>query len=379
MYMEDQELLNQICEERNHTEGTKKVYIMAVKSFVKFHETSLTDIIKKAEEEEEEGVRWKNRTIRKRLIDYRKYVYKHYLKSTATMYFQRIISILQHVEIELHKLPPFSTKNLNQNPPTTFRDIPDKKILKKAIQLADNRIKAIILFSSSSGCAIKETLTITIQDFIEATKEYHNNGDIGEILRDIQSHDNVIPTFQLRRHKTNRYYYTFCSPEAVTAIISYLQTSGRNLDFDEPLFKIHRRSLSKFYTNTNDTLGLGFRGNRRILTSHSVRKYHSTILNNLGIFTESEVHFLQGRARGNLDEIYLLKDPSKLREKYAQCIDALQINWKYNLITVDSPEVQRMVIENKKLKSELSTQSKRLNKIESMINEYTYDEWKEIL
>ena len=39
-------------------------------------------------------------------------------------------------------------------------------------------MKAIILFISSSGCARQETLNITIQDFIEATHEYHNSNDI---------------------------------------------------------------------------------------------------------------------------------------------------------------------------------------------------------
>lgn len=41
-------------------------------------------------------------------------------------------------------------------------------------------MKAIILFMSSSGCARRETLNLTVMDYMNATKEYHNTDNIME-------------------------------------------------------------------------------------------------------------------------------------------------------------------------------------------------------
>ena len=57
------------------------------------------------------------------------------------------------------------------------------EIIKDAINITNPIMQAIILFISSSGCARQETLNITIQDFIDATREYHDSDDIYEICR----------------------------------------------------------------------------------------------------------------------------------------------------------------------------------------------------
>ena len=60
-------------------------------------------------------------------------------------------------------------------------------------------MRAIILFMSSSGCAMAETLSLNIDDFIEATRQYHGTSDIYEVLDILKERDDVIPTFKLRR------------------------------------------------------------------------------------------------------------------------------------------------------------------------------------
>ena len=85
-------------------------------------------------------------------------------------------------------------------------------------------MRAFVLFMSSSGCARQETLNITIQDFIEATKEYHASNDIYEIINELKGRKDIIPIFKLKRQKTNEYYHTFCSPEATCEIFHYLSS-----------------------------------------------------------------------------------------------------------------------------------------------------------
>ena len=380
MTMDNEELISQVCKERHHTQSTKKRFLKVGKYYSEYQELPLEELIREAEEEEEQGIRWKKRTLRRRLINFREYVHSYVLASTAKTYFQTVLSIYKHFEIEIHDLPYFSNKNLKQNPPVTFKDIPNKKILKQAIIASDKRMRALILFQSSSGCAMKETLSVTVGDFLKATTEYHSNDDdIYGMLKEIQSHDNVIPTFTLRRHKMNKYYYTFCSPEAVEAIITYLKSRKKELELDSPIFDFGQSRLLQKYQELNDGLHLGHRGNRRILTSHTVRKYHSTTLNNLNIFSESEVHFMQGRTRASLDEIYLMKDPDKLKEKYIKCLKDLQVNWDYKIVTTNSPKVQKVIQENNELKQELSNYSKRLGNIEEILNSETDDEWRDII
>ena len=119
----------------------------------------MVELIEEAENEEEQGIRWKHRTLKKRLIQYRTYLYQNYMSSTAKMMFSKILTIYKHYEIEIHDLPKLSVKKGHQNPPITFNDLPDKDIIKKALDISKPRMRAIILFISSSGCGRTERQT----------------------------------------------------------------------------------------------------------------------------------------------------------------------------------------------------------------------------
>ena len=84
-------------------------------------------------------------------------------------------------------------------------------------------MRAIILFICSSGCARAETLSLTIQDYIDSLSEYlpNNKKDIFEIIDYLNGLDNIVPTINIRRIKTNKFYITYCSPEAVKAVNAY--------------------------------------------------------------------------------------------------------------------------------------------------------------
>ena len=65
-----------------------------------------------------------------------------------------------------------------------FKDLPDKEVIREAFQIASSLMKAIILFSCSSGCARTETLSLTIGDYIKALSEYlpNNKRDIFDVI-----------------------------------------------------------------------------------------------------------------------------------------------------------------------------------------------------
>ena len=74
--------------------------------------------------------------------------------------------------------------------------------IKKALRRSDSEMKAIILFMTSSGSARRETLNLTINDFINATKDYHDSNDIHEIIKLLERRNDIIPTWKLKRQKT---------------------------------------------------------------------------------------------------------------------------------------------------------------------------------
>ena len=311
------------------------------------------ELIKEADEEEEKGIRWKHRKLKKRLIDFRQELILNYKKNTIQSYFNAIRSIYHYFEIEIHDLPALNKKNIKISEPINYVDLPTKEIIKKALKIADNRMNAIILFMSSSGCAKRETLNLTIQDFIDATKDYHNSNNIYEVIEILKDREDVIPMFRLKRQKTNKYYYTFCSPEAVTALISYMLTLEQELKPEDKLFPIHEDYVTILFIQLNNILKLGKKGTYNRFRSHMLRKFHASQLYNAGLSLD-EIDALQGRGKDPTHSSYFLEDPEKLRQKYVEHLDAITINMNINNISIKSPEYLELEKLYQEMESELS-------------------------
>ena len=326
MNHEDKEIMNEFIKIRNLNNRTVYGYNNAIKLYTNFNNMSLSELLKEAEEDEENGVRWKNRRIKNRLLNFRAYLQKQYLISTVKVHFQRILTIYRHFEIEIHNLPPLNLKNSNKLKPIMFEDLPTKKIIKDAINITNPIMKAIILFISSSGCARQETLNITIQDFIDSTKEYHDSNDIYEIITILIKRNDVVPTFKLKRQKTNKFYFTFCSPEAVTYILDYLIISKRKLKNDDKLFKTNLDYLNNYFNEINETLNLGKVRKYNRFRSHMLRKFHASALYNHenGLSLE-EIDALQGRGKNNTHSSYFMENPKNLKEKYINSLKSILI------------------------------------------------------
>lgn len=350
MIMEDEELLLQFVHERKLSQESYKLYKRVIESYTEFHETSFYELLEEADNEEEERIRMKNRKIKKRLTEYRNYLIDNYTKNTVLSYFSKIKTLYSWYELELPNISN-KTKQIKQYEPIYYRDLPDKEIIKEALKISNSVMKAIILFMSSSGCARKETLNITIEDFIEATKHYHNLDNIYEILDVLKKQKNIIPTWKIRRQKTNKYYYTFCSYEATEAIVNYLYTRTDDLTNESKLFKISANYFITNFIEINNNLRLGQVGPYNRFRSHMLRKFHaSNLLRGEFALSIEDIDSLQGRSKNQVHESYFFEDPNELREKYIKNINQLLIN--YEVVSVDSPEVLELKYENNELKKE---------------------------
>ena len=329
----NKEILEEISIARNYSRLTIKNYRSTIRNYTAFQGMDLYDLIVEAEEEELQGIRWKDRKLKRRLLDYREYLIENYLLTSAQSHLMKVRSIYRFYEIELQPLPYLSTKNVNVQVPLTYNDLPTREIIDQAVQLSSPLLKAVILFISSSGTGRIETLSLTIGDFVESLQEYTHQTDIYKVISELRLRNDLVPMFKLKRKKTNQYYYTFCSPEATNAIMDYLLTRKQMLTSDKPLFKISIKYLNTLLGDLNDQLGLGKKAGFNRLRCHMLRKYHATNLSNEeNSLTETDIDFLQGRSDHKTRQSYFFTDEKKLKRRYCESMNAVTIYNQYNVI-----------------------------------------------
>lgn len=347
----DMEIIDSFTLERGLCERSKKLYLTVINHYCRIQDMSIAQLLDEAEREEDEGIRLKRRTLKKRLLKFREYLVENFSARTVTQYMSRIKTFYYHFEIEVPRLPKLNKKRLKQYEPIYYQDLPDKDIIREAINLSSPKFRAIILFECSSGCGRRETLNLTVGDFLEATKEYYDNSisDINQIIFELKRRDDVVPTFRLARQKTNKYYFTFCSPEAVEAICNWLLVRTDNYGLDDPLFNLSESTYIEYFEKINNTLNLGKVGAWNRFRGHMLRKFHATQLyqgkNKLSL---DEVDALQGRTQGGSRESYFMTDMDKLKERYIKALPNVTIMDTIKRVIVDDEESVKLIKEYEK-------------------------------
>ena len=315
--IEESKYFQQFIEERNLSKATVKQYRATLRQYCKFNGMTLDQLLEEADNEEEQGIRLKRRTLKTRLVDFRTAIIETDSKSTIVNKVNQVKTFYRHFEIELPILPYLSEKNIRKEKPVGFEDLPTKTIIREALEFSNLLMRSFILLQTSSGMAKAECLSL---------KSIH------EMLIDIYSSEElIIPTFTMKRNKVNEYYYTFCTAEAVHEIVKYLLNERRTLTLDSPLFKVSSNYINTLMGQINDILGLGKVGKYNRFRSHMLRKFNGTALcNGENALSEAEVDFIQGRSRGKIRETYLKKNPVELKHKYMKGTNTKSIscwNW----------------------------------------------------
>ena len=309
LFMTSSDLFNGFCISRNIKGSTVRSYLSAVRKYESYNGMSMDSLMDEAIRDEESMVPLKNRHIKRRLLDFRTFLLDSDLSiNTVRTYFSRVKTFYRHFEVEL---PYLNDIKFDDAYLSSYHVLPTKKDIMDACSISSLSFKAVVLFISSSGCAKAETLSLSVEDFIEACSDYHRGGALGEILDELSIRKDIVPTFYLKRIKTNKFYYTFCSPEASYYIVKYL-ISRKGLSLDDSLFDFSDDSLMYNFKKVNDRLGMGFVGNYRFFRSHSLRKFHAS---NIGLSVDY-VDELQGRAKTKVHEAYIKTNPMRLKEIY---------------------------------------------------------------
>ena len=343
----DNELLENIFITNNYSHETRKVNRSVMKKYCEFNGMSLQELLDEAEKEEADNVKWKHRRVKTKLLKYRQFLLDNYSINTVRIHMSANSKFYRFYDIEINPLPRLNMKAVKKPTPIYYKDLPDKEIIREALAISPPVMKAIILFSCSSDCARAETLSLTIQDYIDALSEYLPNKrmDIYQIIDYLNDNENVIPTFNLRRIKTNKYYTTYCSPEAVKAINAYLLTRTDNVTPESQLFKMYESYFIGYFQRINDELGLGRVGHYSRFRSHMLRKFHASALYNDGMSLDN-VNDLQGKAKNKTDQAYFMINPDDLKYEYIKHLPAITINTDVEKLSIKSPEYMQMEKEN---------------------------------
>lgn len=319
----------QFCKERNIKKETIKSYKTTINRYTEYYEMSIDELLNEAIDEENDiNIKKRARSIKTRLSQFRMYLVNetNLKKTTIQTHMQNIKTFYNHFDVELPKLPPLQMEDELE---TTYFDLPTKKQIGMAVDIAGKKIASLILFIASSGTGRTECANMTIHDFIEGCAGYYKSETLPEILEELYgSVEPIVPTLYLYRQKTKKNYYTFCTPEASHAIVEWLllrleicEATGEELTFEDKLWDLSTRQITYHFTNINDELEFGFRGSYRFLRPHSLRKFHAS---NIGLSDET-IDLLQGRSKDVVHATYIKTNPEKLKQIYMNVMDNVTI------------------------------------------------------
>lgn len=322
---------------RSIRETTKKQYISRVFNYCSFLNKTPTEIIEEAEEEEDLRIRMKKRKIKRYLNDYLHHLIDtkqspNYIKSSM----MTVRSFYSEFEIELPKT------RLKQEPVKsmiTTEDIVGKEHILRALEHCNLKYKAMILLMSSSGMGRAEIRHLTYNDFLKAVSKYYKpptneQFDIYLLAEKLQEHiADIIPTWQIRRHKTNMPFVTFSSPESTQSLIYYLLERVKKnkpvRSIDDWLFESNGNQMvnatfNGYFIEINDKCDYGFVGHHRFFTSHKLRKYFASTLNRKNV-PQLSIDWMLGHSIDKVTDAYFKLDVESLREQYKRVVEELSI------------------------------------------------------
>lgn len=321
-------LLEKFIKDRHIEKSTAKGYLTTIKQYTEFHETNINDLILEAWNDETEHQQMYERRLPSRINEFRNSLIGLNTLEAGTINnkITKLQTFYTHYGVTFPKINGIKDKKKQ----ITYFDLPNVEHIQMALESTSIQNQALILFLASSGTGKSETANITIFDFIDATQEYHNGGNLEEILDTLYAvQEPLVPTFALMRQKTLKQYYTFCTPEASFAIIRYLKhrlkiakMKNETIELSEPLFGMNVRSISDRLRVINDNLGFGFKGKYRFFRPHTLRKFHAS---NIGL-SEEHIDMLQGRSKDTVHDTYIKSNPKHLKQIYMGAMDNVTIN-----------------------------------------------------
>jgi len=285
-----------------------------------------TQLIEEAEIEEDQRIRMKNRIIKKQLKNFLDHLYNgnysfNYIKSIMGT----VRGFYREYDVEL---PKQIIRVHNQSQKFTTDDIIQHEHIKKALEIADTKWKAIILTMASSGMGSGELRSLTIDDLKKGLSDIgvKQSSSIGEIKELVEENPDHIITWKIARIKTGYPYFCFSSPETLSFIVKYL--SDKYVPGQEYLFgnRSGKRLLPGVMTynfgKINDQAGFGYVDGKRFFHSHGLRSFFASTLYRAGL-PQLTIDFFLAHKINPVTEAYFKADIGALKQEYVKVLPEL--------------------------------------------------------
>lgn len=357
-------IFQEFCMLRNIQPQTAYTYINSLQLFLKLNNASLKELIEEADAEEEAHTRLSKTKLKKRLIHYKQYLQNNnYNNSTINSYIAQIKTIYHTFDITIPEIPRNKTRK------QSYKEIIQKEDIIRALEHCTNKkLRAIILFMASSGTGAGETCKLTIQNFIDSTSEYHNETRIEQVILALRNRNDIIPTWHIRRKKTDVPYFTFSSPESTRAILVYLQELllRKPLKPEDKLFGIKANSLSIMFNRLSEAGNFGWiTETRRFFHTHGLRKFFATSMLAEGV-SELTIDFWEGRTIKGTRSSYFHPKPEQLKRIYMNVLHCVTILENVSYHDINSEEK----LELERLREMESERDLKLQRLQEIVDEY---------
>lgn len=325
----------------NARPSTERNYLLGFQWFTEWTGKVPEALLLEAEQEIKDGLLMRQRSIKKYLIGFRKYLQdKGNAPQTIKGYITGVKSFYTAFDIEI---PKSHTAGNKAQTLKKHKDIPTKEDLQEVLKVCDPMEKAVLLVGVSSGLSAHEIINLRVKDF---KRGYDPKTE--------------ITTLDLRRGKVDFDFITFLSPECSKAIQDYLTYRSRTSKInetrrlnqlekqrvfsdndhlfikrhidpsylknqDDNIRKLDQDSFMKVYRFISEKAQKNtLAGDWNLIRSHNMRKYFNSVLLNAGA-DSFHVEFFMGHTLDDTKAAYFRADTEKLKEIYKKYIPFITI------------------------------------------------------
>jgi integrase len=239
---------------KNINEKRKLTYETVFNEFYKLFGLTPSEMIKEAKKQQIPDWEKKifididDRNITRYLNEYYQYLEKakKNKQSSIKVKIGIIRSFYNQFNIKLPKADVFTEHRSR----TRKTDIPTWDDVKYVVEkLESKKYIALVYFFATSGIRSGDVCNLTIKDFLEATKKYHD-GTLENLLSKDPYEYSIRPAWDFDPEKTDyngNICFTSNTPQAVKALFSYLEQrtiDGYPVDNNSPLFRTRKERLA---------------------------------------------------------------------------------------------------------------------------------------
>lgn len=314
---------------------TIELYISYLNRFCNYWHLTLEEMLDIAENEEDDRVRMRRRSVNKWINEYNEYIEKaKYSFNTIKHIMMCIRTFFRHYTIQLpdyEKITSRASKSVNNN--LSVESIPTKEEIQRLYDVCNPIYRVFILIGMSSGMGRAEICSLTYDHFFKAF-DIEPTNNLDKIVTELQDKKDYIATWNITRIKTGNKYFTFTSPEVNQALALYMNTlSIKHLDYKpKPKDKLIRsltncnalkpKLISKqfYYHNKNNQYRK--HDDRYVVTPHGFRRFFASTLE-MNKIPHLITRRLMGHSFDNTTGAYFKISPEVAKEEYIEVLPDL--------------------------------------------------------